>query len=118
MVRKITLFLKIVAILQKEHHILFNWIILPWVNVSYYVFLIIIHFQVELTSAPTYVNSPKVACVTFGQLTSQHNGKLDIDLPVKGSFAQCPSSNLTHQSLSMWKLIAFSFHSAEVCKSH
>ena len=23
--------------------------------------------------------------------------KLDIDLPVKGSFAQCPSSNLTHQ---------------------
>ena len=44
--------------------------------------------------------------------------KLDIDLPVKGSFAQCPSSNLTHQLLSMWKLIAFSFHSAEVCKSH
>ena len=24
--------------------------------------------------------------------------KLDIDLPVKGSFVQCPSSNLMHQS--------------------
>ena len=44
--------------------------------------------------------------------------ELDTDLPVKGSFAQCPSSNLTYQSLSMWKLIAFSFHSAKVCKSN
>ena len=64
--------------------------------------------------------APKVKCkvLTKHRLSSTPITKLDIDLPVKGSFAQCPSSNLTHQSLSMWKLIAFSLHSAEVCKSH
>ena len=53
MVRKITLFIKIVTILLKYHHILFSWLILPWVNVSYYMFLIIFSFQVELTSELT-----------------------------------------------------------------
>ena len=53
MMRKITLFLKIVTVLLKYHHILFSWLILPWISVSYYVFLIIFSFQVELTSELT-----------------------------------------------------------------
>ena len=31
------------------------------------------------------------------ELGSIYSPKLDIDLPVKGSFPQCPSCNLTHQ---------------------
>ena len=35
--------------------------------------------------------------------------ELDIDLPVKGSFAQCPSSNLTHQSCATFFLMLILF---------
>ena len=40
--------------------------------------------------------SPKTDTGKTNGMTDS-NFELDIDLPVKGSFAQCPSSNLTHQ---------------------
>ena len=86
-------------------------------------------FQIRLSVPTSFDNyallvvQPDDQCGTFGQtdqyrtvrmcnsatevLVSRTTSKLDIDLPVKGSFAQCPSFTLTHQSLSMWKLIAF-----------
>ena len=40
---------------------------------------------------------------TVAELSMTKNHKLDVDLLAKRSFAQCPPSNLTHQSLSKWR---------------